>query len=241
MSASTAISYEGGLKSEFFDHRVLFDIAGYHIDLSDIQVGAIVNNVTALENAGAATSNGVEFTIGYQPIKALSFAVNGSYTDATLSDDAPSLNGKAGDRLPFIPQFQISETVDYYFTLWQARSEPVAMAESKDAKMSATRVAGSGGRTWTGHVGAGFRWVGDSFSEVESSPTAYRQGSYGALDLTADVSNGRYTIRAFARNVTDERAYQTITPVNNIFSTVDHLSGVPIEPRTVGVEFDVRF
>lgn len=241
VGSSTALSYEGGLKSEFLDHRLLFDIAGYHIDLSDIQVGAIVNNVTALVNGGAATSNGVEFTIGYRPIKALSFAVNGAYTNATLSDDAPSLNGKAGDRLPFIPEFQISVTADYYFTLWQAHSEPVAVADSKDAKASVTQVAGSGGRTWIGHVGAGYRWVGETESAVESSPTAYRQDSYGALDLTADVSNGRYTIRAFARNVTDERVYQTITPVNTISGTVDHLAGVPIQPRTVGIEFDFRF
>jgi len=44
------------------------------------------------------------------------------------------------------------------------------------------------------------------------------------------------------KNVTDERAYQTITPVSNeITGAVDHLSGVPIQPRTVGIEVDYRF
>ena len=120
VASTTAISYEGGLKSEWFDHRLLVDIAGYHILQSDIQVGAIVNNVSAVVNAGEATSNGMEFTIGYQPIKSLSFGINGAYTHATLSDNAPSLNGKAGDRLPFIPLFSGSFTVDYYFRcLWR--------------------------------------------------------------------------------------------------------------------------
>ncbi len=241
VDATTAISYEGGLKSEFFDRRLLFDVAGYHIDLSDIQVIVPVNNVTAAVNGGEATSNGVEFTIAYQPIKSLSFAVNGSYTDATLNGDVPSLNGKAGDRLPFIPDFQISFTIDYFFPLWGAHAEPAAVASGKDAKQvaSAPGAAVIGG--WNGHLGLGVRYVGESFSEVESSPTAFRQDSYAALDLTADITNGKYTVRVFARNVTDERAYETITAINNIFGTLDHLSATPIQPRTVGVEFDFRF
>ena len=139
VASTPAISYEGGLKSEWFDHRLLVDIAGYHILQSDIQVGAIVNNVSAVVNAGEATSNGMEFTIGYQPIKSLSFGINGAYTHATLSDNAPSLNGKAGDRLPFIPLFSGSFTVDYYFPLWAGHSEAVPVAggtSGKDGKDS---------------------------------------------------------------------------------------------------------
>jgi iron complex outermembrane recepter protein len=241
VGSTTAISYEGGLKSEFFDRRLLFDIAGYHIDMSDIQVGVIVNSVSAIVNAGAATSNGLEFTIGYQPIKSLSFAINGAYTDATLSDDAPSLNGRAGDRLPDIPIFSGSFTADYYFPLWGAHYEsaPVAGA-AKDAKevapQSSTRTGG-----WNGHVGLGVRYVGEAKSQVESSPDAFREGDYAALDLVADVTNGPCTIRVFARNVTDERAYQTIIPITDITGTNDHLLGVAIQPRTVGIEFDFRF
>jgi hypothetical protein len=83
--------------------------------------------------------------------------------------------------------------------------------------------------------------VGETKSEVESSPNAFRQDSYAALDLNADVTNGPCTIRIFARNVTDERAYETIAPITNISGAVDHLAAVPIQPRTVGIEFDFRF
>ncbi len=48
VNSSTVTSYEGGLKSEFFDHRLLFDIAGYHISWEDIQVGVVVNGTWAL-------------------------------------------------------------------------------------------------------------------------------------------------------------------------------------------------
>ena len=241
VNSTTVISYEGGLKSEFFDHRLLFNIAGYHIDQSDIQVGTVVNTVSAIVNAGAATSNGMEFTLGFQPIKSLSFAINGAYTNATLSDDAPSLNGKAGDRLPFIPLFSGSFTVDYYFPLWGAHYETVPAASGKDAKeiVSPSQTARSAG--WNGHLGLGVRYVSESKSEVTSSPNAFHQDAYAALDLNADLTNGPCTIRIFARNVTDERVYETVTPIINLNGQNDHLVGTPITPRTVGIEFDFRF
>jgi iron complex outermembrane receptor protein len=240
VGSTTVISYEAGLKSEFFDHRLLFNIAGYHIEQSDIQVGIAVNTVSAIVNAGEATSDGLEFTLGFQPIKSLSFAINGAYTDATLSDDAPSLNGRAGDRLPDIPIFSGSFTADYYFPLWGGHYESVPVASGKDAKEivpgQATRTGG-----WNGHLGLGVRYVGESKSQVESSPDAFREDSYAALDLSADVSNGPCTIRIFARNVTDERPYETIIPITDINGVNDHLLGTPIPPRTVGIEFDFRF
>lgn len=239
VGATTAVSYEGGLKSEFLDSRLLFNIAGYHIDLSDIQVGTIVNNATALVNGGKATSNGLELTAEYQPITGLRFGVNGAYTNATLSNDAPSLSGLSGDRLPFIPEFSGSLTADYFFPLWGAHGETAAVVSGKDAKAIVPAATRGGG--WTGHLGAGVRYVGESFSAVESSPTAYRQDSFAALDLNADISNNNWTIRVFAKNVTDERVYQTIAPVTDIFGNVDHLQGVPIQPRTVGVEVDFKF
>lgn len=250
VSSSTVTSYEGGLKSEFFDHRLLFDIAGYHISWEDIQVGIIVNGNGALVNAGKASTNGVELTMGFEPIKNLRFGINGAYTDATLSNDAPSLGGLAGDRLPFVPVLSASGTVDYYFSLpfWRTGSEPPLTRYSADAGKNVVTsdgktVPGQTGvaRTWTGHVGAGLRWVGSQFSEVESSPTVIRTPSYGALDLNADVSNGRWTVRVYAKNVWDERAYPTVflnTDLNG--NAVDAL-GTPIQPRTVGIEVDCKF
>jgi outer membrane receptor protein involved in Fe transport len=203
-----------GLKSEFFDHRVLFNIAGYHIDLSDIQVVQVFNRFGALVNGGEATSDGVELTAAFEPVKGLRLGLNGAYTNSTLSNDAPSLGGLKGDRLPFIPQFSASATVDYYFPL---------------------------GAKWNGHVGAGYRWVDDSLNAAESSPFALRNDGFGAVDLNADISSNHWTIRIFVKNVSDERAYPAVGAVGDLNGTVAFISGVPIQPRTVGVEFDFKF
>jgi outer membrane receptor protein involved in Fe transport len=250
VSSSTVTSYEGGFKSEFFDHRLLFDIAGYHISWEDIQVGVVINGIGALVNAGKASTNGVELTTGFEPIKNLRFGINGAYTDATLDNNAPSLGGRAGDRLPFVPVYSASATIDYYFTLpfWhtiaQRQQVPggdagknIAASDSKIVPGQRTESAG-----WNGHVGAGFRWVSSQWSEVQSSPTAIRTPAYGAMDLNADLSNGRWTIRVYAKNVWDERAYPTVFLNTNALTgdVVDAL-GTPIQPRTVGVEVDCKF
>jgi iron complex outermembrane recepter protein len=252
VKSSTVTSYEAGLKSEFFDHRLLFDIAGYHISWEDIQVGIVVNGLGALVNAGKAETNGVELTTGFEPIKNLRFGINGAYTDATLSNNAPSLGGRAGDRLPNVPVYSASATVDYYFPLPFGRTMPEqrqqVAAYAKDSsknpgKGDGKMVAGEAQvAAWNGHVGAGFRWVSSQYSEVQSSPTAIRTPSYGALDLNADVSNGRYTIRVYAKNVTDKRAYPTtFSNFNFVTGEVINAIGTPIQPRTVGIELDCKF
>jgi iron complex outermembrane recepter protein len=240
VDSSTLLSYEAGLKSEFAEHRILIDITGYHLEWTDIQIPAVVNGIGVLANGGEATSNGVELSLGFIPITGLRLGLNGSYTDSTFDNDAPTLGAMAGDRLPNIPELQGAVTADYYFPLWGAHSAPAPIAPSgKDGKE--TVVAGTTQTPgWNGHLGAGVRWVGHR----RSTPTLgqdFALDSYGALDLNADVSNDHWTVRVFARNVTDERAYQTIDAFPTLVGTIDHLQGIPIQPRTIGVEVDFKF
>ncbi len=237
VDSSTLLSYEAGLKSDYLDHRVIFDITGYHLDWTDIQVPSVVNNISVLANGGEATSNGVELSLGVRPITGLEIGLNGSYTDSTFDTDVPSLSATAGERLPNIPQWQGSITADYYFPLWGAHSQPVATS-GKDAKTVVPGITQKAG--WNAHVGAGLRLVGDR----RSTPTFgqdFPLDSYAALDLNADISNDHWTIRVFAKNVTDERAYQSIDAFSTLLGTIDHLQGVPIQPRTIGAEVDFRF
>ncbi|MET0370004.1 MAG: TonB-dependent receptor [Sphingobium sp.] len=61
----TATSYEGGIKSEFFDRRVRVNLAGYYTVVKDIQRSGLVfntvgNSTTVITNAGQATIYGGE-------------------------------------------------------------------------------------------------------------------------------------------------------------------------------------
>lgn len=215
VDASRLTSYELGLKSQTADHRWLFDVSGYNIDWTDIQIGAAVGATSFLVNGGKATSQGLELSTAWRATDSFRIGLNGAYTDATVSNDVPSLSGKDGDHLPYIPKLSYSVTADYFLTL-------------------------SG--NWSTHFGAGYRWIDDRKSSLDSNPAALPLKSYGALDLNADVFNALWTVRLFARNVTDERAYQTMTAIDNLVLGGHHsVSAAPIEPRTIGLQLGINF
>ena len=215
VDASRLTSYEVGLKSETADHRWLFDLSGYDIQWSDVQVIAAVGATTFAVNGGKASSQGVELSTAWRPIDNLRIGLNGAYTDATLSNDVASPPGKDGDHLPYIPKLSYSVTADYYLSL---------------------------GSRWSAHWSGGYRWIDERKSSFDSNPAALTLDSYGACDLSADVFNERWTVRLFARNVTDKRAYQTMTAVDNlILGQPHHVSAAPIEPRTLGIQLGLSF
>jgi len=91
-----AISYEGGIKSEFFDRRLRVNLAGYYTMLKDIQRTITIVSpggtvATAILNAGQADVYGAEFeanalfpggfrldgTVGYTHPKYIRFIDNG--------------------------------------------------------------------------------------------------------------------------------------------------------------------
>ena len=244
VDSSTLTSYELGMKGLFADNRLQLDLAAYRIDWEDIQIITFFNGNSGLANGGKARSQGFELSAMFRPTTNLQLGFNANYTDAKLSEDLPPLfipsppyvvqlnNGLDGDTLPYIPKYSWSATADYYFPL------------------------GSG---WEGNVGAGLRWV-----DGRPTATSERQvimttttppaivadtitppievGSYTSMDLYAGISNDAWSIRAYLKNATDERAYQTIADrTNGLTGEVPFRIGAPIRPRTFGIEVDYRF
>jgi outer membrane receptor protein involved in Fe transport len=245
VDASTLTSYELGLKSQFVDRRLLFELTGFYIDWSDIQVATVVNGISGLVNAGKASSKGMELSTSFRVTDQFELGLNTAYTDAKLDESFPTIlisappnlvaitNGLKGDALPYVPKWSWALTGDYFFPI------------------------GSG---WTAHFGGVFRWIGDRktgttatqniYDDTTVPPTLvvgtvtppYNVDSYGALDLNAYVANENWTLRGYIKNVTDERGYQTISDITSaVTGATGKLVGAPIQPRTIGIEVDYRF
>src|SRR3546814_4802441 len=110
-------NYEVGFKGDLADGMVSFDVAGFWMDWTDIQVTRAFGGVSGGANGGKATSNGFEGTVALRPATGLTLTATGSYTDASLSEDVPEISGVDGDRLPAVPRFSGALRADFEFEL----------------------------------------------------------------------------------------------------------------------------
>jgi iron complex outermembrane receptor protein len=216
--SDSLISYEVGLKAETADRSFGIDIAAFHIDWSDIQLFASINNYGVNANGGKAYSDGVEFTATLRPTRGLQVSLNGAYTQAKLLEDTdPIIGGLKGDRLPFTPKYAVSVNGDYDW-----------------------KVGGNA----TAYVGGSLRFLGEQAGPFSADYRAAnsRQShipSYAVADLRAGVEFGRYSIEVYAKNLTNiDGKTNVVGEGNSPFGSVG--TGV-IRPRTIGVTLGAGF
>lgn len=217
--SDSLISYEVGIKAETENRSFSIDIAAFHIDWKDIQLFALVDDFGINANGGRAKSDGVEFTATMRPTSGFVVSLNGAYTDAKLKDDTDLLlvGGRRGDQLPYTPKIAVSANADYE---WGAGS---------DARP---------------YVGASLRFLGDQsgpYSPEFSSLTGrqFRIPSYAVADLRAGVEFGRFSVEAYAKNVTNSEGKTSVVGEGN-FPLGAVGTGV-IRPRSVGVTLGAGF
>jgi iron complex outermembrane recepter protein len=213
--SETVTSYELGVKSQFLDHRAAVDAAAFYVNHNNIQVGEVSNSLDYTGNGGKAVSKGVEFQSTFSLVQGLNFGFNATYTQSELTSISPNVTGGLlpGYQLPYVPKWALSGTVAYDWTL---------------------------SNSWRAHVGAGAHWQDVVWDGVVSSISGgggpvSQLPSYGGVDLDASLSMGKLTLKAYVRNLTNEYAFTsaTITGQQTWYTT--------LQPRTVGVGFDVKF
>ena len=213
--ADKTIDYELGYKSEFLEHRALFDASVYYIDWQKIQVSGFAGCCSFITNGQSAAVKGAEVTTSYSPFGGFTLGANGAYTDAELtSSDIAHLGayGVDGALLPNVPKWSGALTADY--------QHPVADA-------------------WNGRIGVAYRYIGDRLGAFPSGfpapPPNFRDNypAYSVVDLNAGLSNDRWSLRAYAKNLFDKRGFVNGTGLGNYYTI--------IQPRTVGVAIDATF
>jgi iron complex outermembrane receptor protein len=213
--SDTLTNYEVGVKSQFLDNRLLFDADVFDIEWNDIQLLTTTAGLSTGANGGTATSRGVEANGSIRPIEGLSIDGSFAYVDAHLTQDVPAINGLSGDQLPNIPRYSGSVRASY--------TRPIS-------------------GDWSASVGGGLRMQDARVSDVNHAPDSRGLPGFGALDLDASLFNGRYTLRLFAKNVTDTHAYLTYNTLENgLTSAVSEIEASVLQPRVIGVAIDAKF
>jgi iron complex outermembrane recepter protein len=144
--SSVLWNYEVGLRTEWLDRRLRFDLAGFYLDWDDLQLtvqvplnpvpipvppGSDIPRDVPLEvvvNVAAAHSEGVEAALEVLPFAGAKFTSSAAWisalTDVEFDPDHEDGPVPAGTRLPSTPRFQWANVFSYeyglpYFTSWQ--------------------------------------------------------------------------------------------------------------------------
>jgi iron complex outermembrane receptor protein len=219
-TSDSTVNYEVGFRTYLLDRKLSIDLAAYYIDWQDIQIlTRFVSETsgqafTVTGNAGSAISKGLEWNVSLRPTKGLTLQWLGGWVDAHLTKSAPSLGAFDGDKLSNVPDITSTVNADYEWPLFDA---------------------------WRAYVGATWTHTGDQYTQFSASPTLTSHKAlpdYDTFALRAGVSNDRWSLDAFVRNLTDEDA---ITSYSNS-GTIGNLGAVNvIQPRTIGLRLGVKY
>ena len=220
------INFELGLKGRLFDGALDYQLDGYFIRWSNIQVQETTADAAFVYqgNAGEAKVSGVEFEFTAHPLQYLAATFAGSWQDAYLADGASAdqykLNktlGRTGDGIPNVPRFQANFGLNY--------TRPIANGWDG---VAATDI------TYRGRVNSYFSSAMLSLNPPisENIPLS----SYTLVGLRLGVIKGPWSVTAFARNLTNKRAQ-----VSAINSSQDPDALLTVQPRTIGITATRKF
>ncbi len=101
LHAQRSASYEGGLKVQAFDKRLISTLAFYEVNKANIAVQAEnTANYTLTTNGGKARSRGIEFDISGAVTDQLNIIGSYAYTDARFIDNSAGLQGNTLANVP---------------------------------------------------------------------------------------------------------------------------------------------
>lgn len=220
-SADSLWNYEVGLKSQPID-GVYFNLTGYQIDWTNMQVSARTAGAGSvfglISNVGAARVKGVEAEFNASPVSGLSLIANVGYTDAKLSEDQVSsiviAAGRKGDRLPFVPKWNVSASIDYLWSL-------------SDSLEGSVRFDGT--------------YAGSSYSTLAATDIYRRKVDEYALfnaRFGVQAPDGNWSAHLYVNNIFDAEATTTKSSTGN---TGGLTTVYGAQPRTIGVNLAKRF
>ena len=178
----TAINYEGGIKSSWFDDRLFVNVSGFALFYDDLQVAedVIVGGIplAPIDNAASARSIGGELQAVALPFEGMQLNLNYGYADARFTDYEDSPFGDlTGDRLPNAPRHTLSFIADYSHPVFDDFADAYIRSEY----------------SFTSNV------------KNTTSPGLETLDSFDVLNLRVGLRADRFDIEAFVENLFDEK------------------------------------
>ncbi|PCI34229.1 MAG: hypothetical protein COB54_00065 [Alphaproteobacteria bacterium] len=216
--SETVWTYEFGLKSEWFDRRLLFNTALYYSDYKNIQFQSISSDpdtaqpITIIDNAGKAEIKGFEAELKAVVAEGFILTANVGYTDAKYTEIKQSVGISTDNRFPEIPEWSYALAANYTVEIGNSGSL-------------------SGRVDWT--------YRSKVFHDAPNSEIIAQDG-YGLLNarLSFETSDGNWTISTFVTNLADKKY---ILGGANFLMGLGFAEGQIGRPREWGASVQYRF
>ena len=199
-----AETYEGGVKSEWLNHRLRVNAAGFYTDYSQIQLNQQVGASPVLKNLGTAEIYGAELETQAELGNGFLLNANLGYIHAryTSLDASVGTAVTLNSRLPKTPELKININPQYNVDLGNGRA--------MQAQVSYT-------------------YTSSLFNDSLNTPLLKRPAS-NTFDASVQYSfaDDKYAITVGGTNITDER-FVTVGSVNYAAGFVDATYNPPAE------------
>ena len=177
-------NYEVGVKSQFFDRRFTFNLAGFYQDYKDYQFIAVINAVRVTQNASAKIK-GFELDASVRLGSGTHIGVDAGYTHGKVDEPGSPRDGQF---LPRIPRWTFGANVSQHFDIGD-----------DDLDFSATY-------SWRDDYWTVLEDTSVAAHATEPSERAWTTiKKLGLLNLTATYETGPFTFTAYATNLTNEK------------------------------------
>lgn len=222
--SSTLWNYESGIRTEWLDRSLRFDVTFFYMDWKDLQQMTKVSNTVFDEliivNVGRAHSEGAEAALEVIPFGALKLTSAAAWINARADEPIRTPDGEelpAGTRLPGTPHFQWANMLSYehsmpHFSGWSFRTVLI--------------------HAWTGTAPDGLASTGEV-------------GGYATLDarlsLTKVDSRFLPEIVVGINNLTDARGVTFQVTGNDSVDQETTTKAHFVQPRTALVSVSLRY
>jgi iron complex outermembrane receptor protein len=236
-SPEKVTDYEIGIKSDWLEHRLRFNLAAFYDKYNDIQrsVFKVVNGNLATEvvNAASADISGMELETFARPFNNFELRTNLAYLHPKYNmfiSTSPVPSGvDPATGAPFYPQVDLSHTPFNNVPKWKTSIEP-----AYTIPMPFGSLRSSVDYTYQSKI------YFSSQSATEFSGNVTSQDGYGLWDarFALHLDKANLEIAAWARNIADKRYIVNAADVSGSLGLIESNLG---PPRTYGAEFTLRF
>ncbi len=172
-------SYEVGAKSRALNDTLSFSGALFDIHWNDIQTDIILPTCTfdIKDNIGSADSKGIELEFEQRVTEHLKLDLGGNYTSAKIVAPVTILGVEKGDRVPGVPDYTVSTSLDYTQHL------------SADSR---------------GDIRANAQWIGPSQGTIIHGDPDFDRPGYFVMGGSAGIKWANYDVSLFVTNLLDQ-------------------------------------